>query len=929
MASEERGKAESGKLSGCVGAVAEGLAVLAAEVEEVLELGKILVFEGGADGVESVFEGAEGADDLLAVVLADFAPEVGAPGGDAGGVAEPIPRKGGPRGGLGAEGEAEGGRREVGHVADVCDNLVVGLRREGGDLHREGTPKGDEALDGGGRRLRKGRDKNRAAGEEVGAGVGHPGALGARHRVGTEKSDLGREGSAGLAANEAFGAPDIGHEAAGSEVRGNAREEGHNRADGGAENNEVGFRDGLGRGLGGGVAPRLFAAGGAGFGAAGPSDDAFGEALPGDGLAEGGSEEAGGEDGDLRKHEGEAKSGRKVRGRNTLFNLGGMLLADKSISIAAMPTKPARSSRRNRRSGWRRLLAPLGFTLLIGCFLALMIWLARAGSDRSPVEFSEDVLTTAELEALEADSLRYESQFRAIAEGRPLTWEDLELLDLAVDRQRAYQRGLGTEVVPGEVLTRLAELIALRDSSAGGLLRSRSEALTEESRRFSREGRFAEATTRIEEAIALQERVNNEYARGEHANRTRLLELRMERDQLVVRPLVRRLESLRQDADLAFARGDFAEATAKREEALGLARRLLSEFSNTRAVRREEVVELERALLDTRAGQSFEAVRALEAKAAAESADGEYEAAAQTLAQAQEAFRNFRRDFPRSEFATGARASALESLRQTALSAPLAHQMRALEASLLAALRERRTEAAQALVADLWGAIDTLHQRYKESAHRDEGLLLRVRFLNLQRDQLGAIQAAAWKAARTLPTSPGVWLSATETPQELYRSVMGTNPSSARDPLQPVESVTWTEAVEFCQRLGWILGLEVSLPTTAIHREALGAVAADRLDAEAWHLGNAEREARAVGTRAANAHGFYDLLGNVAEWLAEENPRDGREAKVVGGSARVSLEALAEVPEGFRNKETRERFLGFRWMVQAAAGDAVELEAAS
>ena len=49
--------------------------------------------------------------------------------------------------------------------------------------------------------------------------------------------------------------------------------------------------------------------------------------------------------------------------------------------------------------------------------------------------------------------------------------------------------------------------------------------------------------------------------------------------------------------------------------------------------------------------------------------------------------------------------------------------------------------------------------------------------------------------------SAGFWLGVTEVTQAQWTAVMGKNPSAHRGDLLPVESVTWTEARDFCRRL--------------------------------------------------------------------------------------------------------------------------------
>jgi formylglycine-generating enzyme required for sulfatase activity len=72
-----------------------------------------------------------------------------------------------------------------------------------------------------------------------------------------------------------------------------------------------------------------------------------------------------------------------------------------------------------------------------------------------------------------------------------------------------------------------------------------------------------------------------------------------------------------------------------------------------------------------------------------------------------------------------------------------------------------------------------------------------------------------------------------------------------------------------------------------------------------------------VGTSACNSGGFYDLLGNVAEWLAADSSKEKKTAFVAGGTAQDSPQILVSVPLSDRLKAERNRFIGFRIACEA------------
>src|SRR5690606_24743810 len=126
--------------------------------------------------------------------------------------------------------------------------------------------------------------------------------------------------------------------------------------------------------------------------------------------------------------------------------------------------------------------------------------------------------------------------------------------------------------------------------------------------------------------------------------------------------------------------------------------------------------------------------------------------------------------------------------------------------------------------------------------------------------------------------------------QELYTEIIEENPSSFKDPSRPVETVTWKEAVIFCNRLSertkltpcYKISRETEiiifdqkangfrLPTEAEWQFACQAgtkeIRYGELDKIAWYKNNSQNSSQRVGLKEPNSFGLYDMLGNVWEW---------------------------------------------------------------
>lgn len=522
-----------------------------------------------------------------------------------------------------------------------------------------------------------------------------------------------------------------------------------------------------------------------------------------------------------------------------------------------------------------------------------------------PERESKDILKESEM---------LEDEFEKASLAAKVTEADIEKLRRAIALQEVYiDKARLIDRAPAERLLKLQT--RLDDTEAAPLAEIIAE-LEKKALAAETEEKDSEAVEIYKQLYDLQSRINTDYPHSKYKDIRKSAQFDSRVKMFLARPMYLKSVEAENAAREALEKGDWATAQLQFEKAIETITQMNSTYPTSVYTDFARLQKLDIELDSLKSSSLAAKINDYLEKARSAEAAGDHILASELYGDAVEVQKELNRLFPKSEHASDEKISDYEKKRVDAYSWKFAKEIVEQDKLLNRALYDGDFEKAKDISLNLLRKSEQFKTNFPRSQTVNDDLILRLRYITFMANNIPQIQKQVLGNLQKIEGFDSVEMLKTEVPQDLFILIMQENPSRDSDnPRKPVDSVTTEEIFRFCNRLSWILGRNVSLPSKAQFKAAVGSLRYADLNEISWNNVNSGGHTHPVATKKPNDRGFYDLLGNVGEYVISDDEDAVNGYKIIGGGAQTQTDSMLDLSEFSMDEKQRNRMVGFRIVV--------------
>lgn len=580
----------------------------------------------------------------------------------------------------------------------------------------------------------------------------------------------------------------------------------------------------------------------------------------------------------------------------------------------ALSAKKHAYSRRKRGGALAFILIVLvGIAVVFGSYYASSLKGSRERTD-------EDYVVKIDGEkALQRkrESENFEAQFNSVHEIKrdKITATDVDIYEKAVN---AYEQYLAYSGIDTRVNLRLDKMRRKLHSLRADKIREYTQEAERKAELFADQKNYAEAEKLFRDAAEHERRIETQYALADKRNHARTVHLQNRMLAMQAIPMTARAEELEKRGTEALEKSEWKNANRLLRDALKLRNRLWTDYRAVVPADSRRIANLNRLIETVESSTDFEAVEKFRQTAEQAEAAHDWKTAHDAWDKAYRRQLLIEKNFPRSRFADAENRKSLEESLANTGARPDFLAFQENMKTIREAIRSRQTENVPFLARSNAVIAARIQEKFPRSTLITPELQNTLAYLNIKGRDIAQIQNAVFALLLPVPGTPDstIKMMKTEVSQALYTFVVGNNPSAAaNESAAPVESVSYEDVEKFCNELGIIVGYRVRPPTLDEFVAAAGTFDETKIDEQAWTLGNSEAHIHRCASKAPNAAGFYDLYGNVSEWIFEENKADSISGTAVGGDCQFPEKLLQKEHIQKAMLKEKSRLRGFRVVI--------------